>query len=224
MPCTACPSEKVFARGLCQACYWRNRRRGTTKRKNVVNRGACTHEGCDRKAFSKNLCGLHYQRDRGAMNTLWRSLRSRALGCYPPEWDDFETFRSVIGVRPSPKHQLRRIDPEAPWSIANSAWLPPSGESYVADKKAYARKWGLKKKYGLTMEDFAAMIVAQGNACAISKTPFGPGSKICVDHDHVTGRVRGLLCDSCNKGLGAFSDEVERLQSAIAYLVSHAAH
>ena len=44
--------------------------------------------------------------------------------------------------------------------------------------------------------------------------------KLCVDHDHITGEIRGLLCQQCNKGLGDFADSVEYLKSAVAYLQS----
>jgi hypothetical protein len=71
-------------------------------------------------------------------------------------------------------------------------------------------------KYGVTSEKFEEMEKAQGNKCAIcgklSKT------KLCVDHDHVTGNVRGLLCRLCNSGLGFFLDNIESPEYAIKYL------
>jgi hypothetical protein len=79
------------------------------------------------------------------------------------------------------------------------------------------RRAKLKMRYGITYGDRNALIEAQGNKCAICKN--GPGMKGWhVDHCHTTGTVRGILCFKCNTGLGNFSDSVEFLANAIAYL------
>lgn len=84
--------------------------------------------------------------------------------------------------------------------------------------KNYASKRMLKQ-YGITIEQYDEMLRAQNNSCAICKTdtPGGRG-RWAVDHCHSTGRVRGLLCASCNLGLGHFKDNQAFLAEAISYL------
>lgn len=73
------------------------------------------------------------------------------------------------------------------------------------------------KKYGLTREQYNAILHKQGGVCAICKKP--PKDRaLAVDHCHATNKVRGLLCGSCNNGLGRFKDSVELLNVAITYL------
>jgi hypothetical protein len=74
--------------------------------------------------------------------------------------------------------------------------------------------------YGLSEEDYYLMLDDQDNKCAICKTDRWAGKFDVpnVDHNHDTGKVRGLLCADCNFGLGNFKDSIERLQSAIEYL------
>ena len=60
------------------------------------------------------------------------------------------------------------------------------------------------------------MLLAQNGACAICGNTCSKA--LAADHDHSTGRIRGLLCNSCNRGLGFFKDEISRLGSAITYL------
>jgi len=73
--------------------------------------------------------------------------------------------------------------------------------------------------YGLTPEQYAALLKQQDNRCAIcrTETPGGKGGWH-VDHDHATDRVRGLLCNACNLMLGHAQDDPARLRAALAYL------
>jgi hypothetical protein len=78
----------------------------------------------------------------------------------------------------------------------------------------------LKRKYGITYEDYETMLANQGGGCAIcgTTTPLKGKRFLNVDHDHSTGKVRGVLCQPCNTGLGKLQDSTELLQKAIAYL------
>jgi hypothetical protein len=75
-------------------------------------------------------------------------------------------------------------------------------------------------RYGLTHGQYDVMLARQSSACAICTTtePGGQWGKFVVDHDHKTGRVRGLLCQQCNQGLGQFGDDAKTLRRASAYL------
>lgn len=81
-----------------------------------------------------------------------------------------------------------------------------------------------KHRYGVTKEEYDAMYAAQEGLCAICrqpenwKTKYGVVMDLCVDHDHDTGKVRGLLCNRCNLGIKRFERDVEWLKKAIVYL------
>ena len=78
-----------------------------------------------------------------------------------------------------------------------------------------AKWYKISKKYGVSKEQWEEMYEQQEGKCAIcGKLP----KKICVDHDHKTGKVRGLLCDECNRALGFFYDNIKSLKNAINYL------
>lgn len=82
------------------------------------------------------------------------------------------------------------------------------------------RRIYLMTKYGISIEEYDAMAFGQNNLCAICKTSGtgASGRRLNVDHDHVTGRIRGLLCHGCNVSLGYFKDSSTLLQAAIDYL------
>ena len=74
----------------------------------------------------------------------------------------------------------------------------------------------------MTLEDYEALLAAQNGTCAICGHD-GPrrGTRFHVDHDHESGAVRGLLCDTCNKGIGMFGDKRHLLLEAYWYLLRH---
>jgi len=90
----------------------------------------------------------------------------------------------------------------------------------------YMREQKLRTQYGLTPQDFDALVKQQCGCCAICQKSFGVGDARCVvDHDHVLNVVRGLLCDRCNRGIGHFNDCPDILISAAQYLnTSRIAH
>jgi hypothetical protein len=73
-------------------------------------------------------------------------------------------------------------------------------------------------KYGITPEEYDTLVDKQGGMCAICGVVPSTKQGLCVDHNHTTGKVRGLLCRTCNLGLGHFGDSVQRLQAALQYL------
>jgi len=100
------------------------------------------------------------------------------------------------------------------------------------DNKARIRKMPdykpchITKTYGLTLEEYEAMVEYQDHKCKICGThetdnalsKNGNPKRLSIDHDHETGQIRGLLCNLCNTALGMFDDNVESLQRAILYL------
>lgn len=155
------------------------------------------------------------------------------------EWNDFAAFTACVGEKPSPQHKLRRQDITMPWGPDNYFWATKVASTEC--KKAYARAWrrknplrakdaSLKKSYGISYDQYAAMYSLQDGKCAICgahgeffDSKNGRTKTLVVDHCHVSGAVRALLCPSCNKGLGSFGDSVETLQNAAAYIERHQA-
>lgn len=83
-----------------------------------------------------------------------------------------------------------------------------------------ARERQLKYRYGITLEQYYALLKEQNFVCAICKRAHKAwrGSYLTVDHCHNTGEIRGLLCGSCNAALGKFDDNPELLINAYIYL------
>jgi Recombination endonuclease VII len=75
----------------------------------------------------------------------------------------------------------------------------------------------LMRRYGIGAHDFDRLVEEQGRVCAICGRP----DPEHVDHSHVTGAVRGILCFNCNGGLGQFRDSVDALRNAVVYLDTH---
>lgn len=243
-PCSIQGCENRSYRGTLCAPHYRAERRSTLPKCIVP------HCGQPQKTLDSQLCGRHYFRSKnhGSLaqprpldwgsreshelydNWHWHKRKGHKGMCQ--EWrEDFWAFAKTVGNK-LPGHSLRRLNPHLPLSPTNWEWK----ESFSnKDKAAYQREWRnrnpdktknneLKKRFGLTLADYEALVVKQEGLCAICKQPEytkdkdgGPRS-MPVDHCHVTGQIRGLLCTPCNRALGMFKDNVGNLQAAIDYI------
>jgi hypothetical protein len=118
------------------------------------------------------------------------------------------------------RNSAREVERVRQWALAN----PHKVAQRVAaakgslEKKLSDRKSHLKRKYGMTLDDYERMFEEQGGVCAICSKPRPEERTLHVDHDHVTGVIRGLLCFRCNNALGDFDEEFELFRKAADYL------
>jgi len=81
--------------------------------------------------------------------------------------------------------------------------------------KQYRRQWMLENRYGITQEEFDVLKEQQGGRCAICDTEC---EDLHIDHDHLSGKVRGLLCGSCNRAIGLLKEDPAVVRKAVEYL------
>lgn len=132
-----------------------------------------------------------------------------------------------------PENRAKARARSVAWNLANTqkhrqdalAWYRANRERRRLHLKErlkanpdFNRKGHLRYSFGLRLDEYNAMLAAQGNACAICRLPPNSKRAFAVDHDHNTGRLRGLLCNNCNLLLGHAGDGTERLAAAITYL------
>src|SRR5690606_17158325 len=89
----------------------------------------------------------------------------------------------------------------------------------LRNRRNYSHERHIAETYGITSEEYWAIYEAQGGCCAICQRATGTRKKLSVDHDHVSGEVRGLLCTACNRNvLGHARDDIAFFERAIRYL------
>jgi hypothetical protein len=90
---------------------------------------------------------------------------------------------------------------------------------YIQHRNTVGKNRQLKKRYGITVEDYNNLFEFQKGCCAICRKHQSQlNVSLAVDHDHANGNIRGLLCFNCNSGLGRFKDNTDLLINAIKYL------
>lgn len=102
------------------------------------------------------------------------------------------------------------------WRERNKERLTEYRNRYREGRRSSESRW---LKYGLTLEQYDRMVIEQAGACAICHLV--PDEVLRVDHDHVTGIVRALLCRKCNTGIGFLGDDIQHVTNALAYLRLH---
>jgi hypothetical protein len=115
----------------------------------------------------------------------------------------------------------------------SAAYMKEYGKAHHLDKAAYNREWRknnkdkardskMQREFGISLKDYNTMFDKQGGRCAIcGKLQSDLKVSLHIDHDHSTGKVRGLLCHMCNFAIGHALDDIEILASAIKYLDAH---
>lgn len=128
--------------------------------------------------------------------------------------------------QPRPKRQPRWKTETSPAQVARmetriSRRLAHTAAVPALNPRSYSLHTGRQKplsRYGLTTQEWGALVDAHGSRCAICGRHEPHPSALAIDHDHATGKVRGLLCRACNTGLGQFRDSIAMLEKALAYL------
>ena len=122
-------------------------------------------------------------------------------------------------ANPEPvKERVRRWQRENPEKqAARMREYRASGRRSEVDRRSH-----LKRRFGITPEQYESMLEAQGGRCAICRRRPRADIALHVDHEHESGEIRGLLCFRCNNALGDFGDSERLLHRAAAYLDAHA--
>lgn len=103
----------------------------------------------------------------------------------------------------------------------NQWWRVQWREKNLSTAQMRRRQEHLKERYGITMEQYGLLLAKQGGGCAIcgrTQTWVTKKGSLSVDHDHQTGKIRGLLCHPCNRALGFFREDPDLIQHALDYL------
>lgn len=111
------------------------------------------------------------------------------------------------------------------WRENNQEYIIKYRKEHREEHRRKHREWYrnnkdyyLLKKYGITYEEFSRILISQNGICAICSYNLIKRDEMFLDHCHNSNKVRGILCFTCNTGLGQFSDSKELLNKAIAYL------
>jgi hypothetical protein len=142
----------------------------------------------------------------------------RESGCrdgHRPECKECNLAARKAKYRENPAKEIARV---RAWRRKHREQFNEYQREYRVRRAAEIREGHLRRTFGLTQADYDELLAAQGGGCAVCGEPPPEGRSLHVDHDHATGRVRGLLCFRCNGGLGQFSDDPERLVTVIDYL------
>jgi hypothetical protein len=193
--------------------------------------------GDGRPAYCRGLCNADYQQWLKAQDPRPATLTCRQCGKDFPNLTRQGPDRKFCSPQCKAEHwgkeRSRRRAAAPPRKcgkcggpVAHKTGRPVCGSCRVDDRsRPYRAEYMLEytlRQYGLTVADYDRMLAVQDGRCAIcrSDTPLGRG-RWHIDHDHVTGQFRGLLCNNCNRGIGYFGDDDATLSAAAEYIARH---
>ena len=178
--------------------------------------------------FSECACCRKYAKDHRRQKYLLMMHRARRDGlcktCLKVKATDHGLCKRC---RKQQRAKSRRIkgklqgyyrDHKDRWVVYSRRYAAKPGN--VQRRRKLYREQRYRRVYGISVEELNTMIEQQGNRCAICDNEMIPGKRH-LDHDHVSGKVRAVLCMKCNRGLGFFKDSLDLLHKAAAYLEHH---
>jgi hypothetical protein len=154
-----------------------------------------------------------------AYQRLWRKEHPGATAGYSKKYREAHPERKAEADKAYHKAHPEKLRARAKkWHDANPEKAAANTKKWYDAHPEIRKANTLKKYYDMTLEEYSAMFDAQHGLCSICHNPPKKNNLLCVDHDHKTGKIRGLLCRSCNLVLGNSRDSIELLSSAILYL------
>lgn len=174
-------------------------------------------------------CRNSYERDYNSRNI--RKIQEGNKQYYKDHKEEIQEYKKEYGTlnkkRISDRKKEYRSMHQEEISRMKKTYYEMHREEILRKKKekysyAVGRARNLKYGHRLTVAEYEQKFVSQGGNCAICNQPGTTTAKaLSVDHNHATGETRGLLCNSCNLGLGKFKDSPDFLLAAAAYLKAH---
>lgn len=161
----------------------------------------------ERIKFCSNECRVEFRRKNDYMKKYYKENNIKWV-----ERQQTQEFKDGKNSRQKIKY---RNDEEYRKNVIKRS------KQYRIDHPMAKRNQDLMEKYNMTIEDYNSLLESQNGKCAIcGKDNCGRSDHkyLYVDHNHQTGKVRGLLCASCNAGLGQFKDNISYLKNAVKYL------
>lgn len=157
----------------------------------------CSVKGCHNRRIARGYCSMHYKR---------AVKHGDPLGDRPP-----------LGVFPRPCKVCGAVKTAEEFEEVRNTGRAPTRRHTCRSCYALERA---ARTYNVSIEEIEVLIRDQAGRCRIC----GQARPLCIDHDHETGRVRGLLCQPCNHGVGNFRDDPALLAAAADYLARSLAH
>lgn len=158
----------------------------------------------------------YYAKNRDKINKISRESR-RKLYAINPEKIKEANKRYIIENKPKIQN-ARKL-----YRLKHGEELRLKSREYAKTHKEERKDYVLKKTYGITLGEYRVLSESQNDVCAICEKPqeIKRGKNLFVDHNHDTGKVRGLLCTYCNVALGYLREDVIVMEKMIKYVKKH---
>lgn len=203
---------------------------------------SCSIEGCTSPVAGRGWCSKHYQRwvrhGDPEHPTRYTTSRAQETQCSVPGCPDIAWARGWCRLHwtrwkrkgdPGPAdHLVARRDGESAARKCSECGCEKPVEDFLEDPRHPGRRLSLcapcrtlryrdqtrARRYGISPKEYEQRLASQGGGCAVCLSTV----RLCIDHDHATGVIRGILCDNCNVALGRLGDDPERIGRLAAYV------